>query len=29
MWNDGFASLGVLIAVFSIALPYVYLGLLI
>jgi paraquat-inducible protein A len=29
MWNDGFASLGLLIAVFSIALPYVYLGLLI
>jgi paraquat-inducible protein A len=29
MWNDGFASLGILIAVFGIALPYVYLGLLI
>jgi paraquat-inducible protein A len=29
MWNDGFASLGLLIAVFSITLPYVYLGLLI
>jgi paraquat-inducible protein A len=29
MWHDGFASLGVLIAVFSIALPFVFLGLLI
>src|SRR6201986_2552064 len=29
MWNDGFASLGLLIGVFGIALPYVYLGLLI
>jgi paraquat-inducible protein A len=29
MWNDGFASLGVLIATFSIALPFVFLGLLI
>ena len=29
MWNDGFASLGILIATFSIALPFVFLGLLI
>jgi paraquat-inducible protein A len=29
MWHDGFASLGVLIAVFSIALPFVFLALLI
>src|SRR4051812_4511374 len=29
MWRDGFASLGVLIAVFAIALPYAFLGLLI
>jgi paraquat-inducible protein A len=29
LWHDGFASLGLLVAVFSIALPYVYLGLLI
>jgi paraquat-inducible protein A len=29
LWNDGFASLGVLIATFSIALPFVFLGLLI
>ncbi|MBS0420412.1 MAG: paraquat-inducible protein A [Proteobacteria bacterium] len=29
MWNDGFASLGVLIGVFAIALPYAFLGLLI
>jgi paraquat-inducible protein A len=29
LWNDGYASLGVLIATFSIALPFLYLGLLI
>jgi paraquat-inducible protein A len=29
LWNDGFASLGVLVAAFSIALPFVFLGLLI
>jgi len=29
MWRDGFASLGVLVAVFAIALPYAFLGLLI
>jgi paraquat-inducible protein A len=29
MWNDGFASLGVLIATFSIVLPFTFLGLLI
>jgi paraquat-inducible protein A len=29
MWNDGFASLGVLVAIFSIVLPFVFLGLLI
>jgi paraquat-inducible protein A len=29
LWNDGFASLGVLVATFSIALPFVFLGLLI
>jgi paraquat-inducible protein A len=29
MWNDGFASLGLLIALFSLALPFVFLGLLI
>ena len=29
LWSDGFPSLGLLVAVFSIALPYVYLGLLI
>lgn len=29
MWHDGFASLGILIGVFAIALPYLYLGLLI
>src|SRR6266702_433450 len=29
LWHDGFASLGLLVAVFSIVLPYVYLGLLI
>jgi paraquat-inducible protein A len=29
MWNDGFASLGVLIGIFAIALPYLFLGLLI
>jgi len=29
MWNDGFPSLGLLVAVFSIALPFVFLGLLI
>ena len=29
MWHDGFASLSVLIAIFSIALPYAFLGLLI
>ena len=29
LWSDGFASLGVLIATFSIALPFVYLSLLI
>jgi paraquat-inducible protein A len=29
MWDDGFASLGILIGVFAIALPYAYLGLLI
>jgi paraquat-inducible protein A len=29
LWQDGFPSLGLLVAVFSIALPYVFLGLLI
>jgi paraquat-inducible protein A len=29
LWRDGFASLGLLVAVFSIALPFIYLGLLI
>jgi paraquat-inducible protein A len=29
LWRDGFPSLGLLVAAFSIALPYVYLGLLI
>src|SRR5713101_2426248 len=29
LWRDGFPSLGLLVAVFGIALPYVYLGLLI
>lgn len=29
LWNDGFASLAVLVATFSIALPFVFLGLLI
>lgn len=29
MWNDGFASLGLLIGIFAIALPYLFLGLLI
>jgi paraquat-inducible protein A len=29
LWHDGFASLGVLVAVFCIVLPYVFLGLLI